>query len=75
MYHVTPDEAKTRLDELLKAALQGETVFICQDSNHSVQLVPVTHTSGERVAGSGKGTFTMSDDFDAPLADFAEYMR
>jgi antitoxin (DNA-binding transcriptional repressor) of toxin-antitoxin stability system len=74
MYSVTADEAKSRLDELLTAALQGEAVFMSQDSDHIVQLVPITHTKRSRLAGSGKGTFTMSDDFDAPLADFAGYM-
>jgi hypothetical protein len=28
----------------------------------------------KRKAGSAKGKFIMSDDFDAPLEDFAEYM-
>jgi len=75
MYQVTPDEAKTQLNDLIKAALAGETVFITQDAEHKVQLVPITHTTRDRVAGIGKGTFTMSDDFDAPLSDFEEYMR
>ena len=75
MYQVTPDEAKARLDDLIKAAFDGEAVFITQDAEHKVQLVPITQTTGDRVAGSGKGTFTISDDFDAPLPDFEEYMR
>lgn len=28
----------------------------------------------KRIAGSAKGEIFMSDDFDAPLEDFAEYM-
>ncbi|MGO8947169.1 MAG: type II toxin-antitoxin system Phd/YefM family antitoxin [Ktedonobacterales bacterium] len=75
MYQMTPDEAKEHLDDLIKAALAGEMVFIAQDAEHTVQLVPITHTTHDRVAGSGKGTFTMRDDFDAPLPDFEEYMR
>lgn len=75
MYQVTPDETKAHLEDLIKAPLQGETVFIAQDTEHKVQLIPITHTKRNRVAGSGKGTFTMSDDFDAPLPDFAEYMK
>ena len=74
MYQVTPDEAKARLDDLIKAALQGEMVFITQDAEHKVQLVPITQSKRDRVAGSGKGTFSLSDDFDAPLPDFEEYM-
>lgn len=75
MYQVTPDEAKDQLNDLINAALRGETVLIAQDSEHKVQLVPITHPKRNRVAGSGKGTFTMSDDFDAPLPDFEEYTR
>lgn len=75
MYQVTPDEAKAHLEDLIKAALQGEMVFIAQDKEHKVQLIPITYANRNRVAGSGKGTFTMSDDFDAPLLDFAEYMQ
>lgn len=58
MYHVTPDEAKAYLGDLIKAALDGETVFITQDPEHTVQLMPITQTTGDRVAGSGKGTCT-----------------
>ncbi|TAK66147.1 MAG: DUF2281 domain-containing protein [Bacteroidetes bacterium] len=29
----------------------------------------------KRQFGSGKGTFVMADDFDAPLDDFKEYMQ
>jgi len=75
MYQVTSDEAKAHLDDLIKAALDGETVVITQDGEHKVQLVPITPATRDRVAGSGKGTFTISDDFDAPLPDFEEYMR
>lgn len=78
MYQVTPDEAKAQLNDLIQAALAGEAVFITQDAEHKVQLVPVTpitQTKRDRVAGTGKGTFTMSEDFDAPLPDFEEYMR
>jgi antitoxin (DNA-binding transcriptional repressor) of toxin-antitoxin stability system len=75
MYRVTPEEAEDHLRDLIKAALEGETVIIAQDAEHQVQLVPITHSTHDRVSGSGKGTFTMSDDFDAPLPDFEEYMQ
>jgi antitoxin (DNA-binding transcriptional repressor) of toxin-antitoxin stability system len=75
MQQVTPEEAEARLRDLIKAALEGETVIITEDAEHQVQLVPITRSAHDRVAGSGKGTFTMSDDFDAPLPDFEEYTR
>ncbi|WIG60281.1 MAG: hypothetical protein OJF49_003029 [Ktedonobacterales bacterium] len=75
VHQVTPDEAKDQLNDLINAALRGETVLIAQDSEHKVQLVPIIHMQRNRAAGSGKGIFTMSDNFDAPLPDFEEYLR
>ena len=75
MHQVTPAEAGAHLRDLIKAALEGETVIITQDAEHQVQLVPITRSTHDPVAGSGKGTFTMSDDFDAPLPDFEEYTK
>jgi antitoxin (DNA-binding transcriptional repressor) of toxin-antitoxin stability system len=73
LHQVTPEEAEAHLGELIKAALEGETVIITQDAKHQVQLVPIARNTHDRVAGSGKGTFTMSDDFDVPLPEFEEY--
>ncbi|MGZ3665382.1 MAG: type II toxin-antitoxin system Phd/YefM family antitoxin [Ktedonobacterales bacterium] len=75
MSQVTPDEAKSRLLELIEAALHGETVLIAEDETHVVQLVPVSRAKRQRKAGSAKGTIQMSPDFDAPLPEFEEYMR
>jgi antitoxin (DNA-binding transcriptional repressor) of toxin-antitoxin stability system len=70
MHQVTPEEAGAHLRDLIKAALEG--VIIAQDAEHQVHLVPITRSTHDRVAGSGKGTFTMSDDFDAPLPEFEQ---
>lgn len=35
---------------------------------------PVNQTASRGSYGSLKGTFQMSDDFDAPLEDFKDYM-
>lgn len=73
MYHVKLDEATTRLPDLLAAAMQGEDVLI-SDDQHTVRLVPVTHTLKRRQFGSAKGLIRIADDFDAPLDDFRPYM-
>jgi antitoxin (DNA-binding transcriptional repressor) of toxin-antitoxin stability system len=73
MRQVTPEEFGAHLRDFIKAALEGDTVIITQDAEHQVQLVPITRSARDRVAGSG--TFTMSDDFDAPPPDFEEYTR
>lgn len=67
-------EARSRLAELVLAALRGEQVYIEAESRQ-VQLVPIIATRGRRVFGSARGLVHMTDDFDAPLGDFAPYMR
>ena len=42
MQDISPDEAKSRLGELIDAALRGERIVIMRDDQHAVQLVPVT---------------------------------
>jgi antitoxin (DNA-binding transcriptional repressor) of toxin-antitoxin stability system len=67
-------EAQTQLSQLIAEAQQGKTVLIVDDSNQTVQLIPVTSHPGKRKAGSARGQITIAPDFDAPLADFNEYM-
>ena len=53
-----------------------------QEVLHFVQFLKQKHKQSEknetprksRKAGSAKGMFTMADDFEAPIEDFAEYM-
>jgi len=75
MQRVGIDEAAKRLAELVDAAIGGEDVFIVMDDERVVQLVSVKQAGRRRVFGSAKGLITMSDDFDAPLEDFREYME
>ncbi|MBO9320064.1 DUF2281 domain-containing protein [Chloroflexus sp. MS-CIW-1] len=73
MLQVSLEEAKSRLLELVNAALKGETVVILKDLQEAVQLVPAI-PQARRQFGSAKGLIVMSEDFDAPLADFNAYM-
>jgi antitoxin (DNA-binding transcriptional repressor) of toxin-antitoxin stability system len=80
MFQLTPDEAKSHLEELIEAAMRGEQVLIGADKQHAVQLVPVTPPTTSapkhnRHAGTAKGMIVVADDFDAPLADFDAYTR
>jgi antitoxin (DNA-binding transcriptional repressor) of toxin-antitoxin stability system len=74
MQRVTVSQAQSDLPTLIEAAVNGETVLIMNDDQQAVQLVPLTAKKQKRHAGSGKGTMTIADDFDAPLPDFQEYM-
>lgn len=72
---VSIEDAKTQLSELITAAFNGEEVFITQDGQRVVQLVPFVQSKGNRQAGSAKGMIHMSEGFDEPLEDFKEYME
>jgi antitoxin (DNA-binding transcriptional repressor) of toxin-antitoxin stability system len=75
MYKVNLDDAQKRLRDLVNAALSGEDVFIVKDDQQTVHLTPVIHPMHHPQFGSAKGLIDISDDFDAPLEDFAEYME
>ena len=72
MYTVLLEKATDCLPELVQHALNGEPVFL-RDGSHQVRLVPAPVSLIERHAGSAAGQMWMSDDFDEPLDDFAEY--
>jgi prevent-host-death family protein len=74
MYQVSVNEASSQLAELVEAAIRGEAVFITKNGSETVQLVPVTPALPKPQFGSAKGFITMSDDFDAPLEDFKDYI-
>ena len=46
-------------------------MWIAKDDREAVRLVPLA-TVGYCQYGSAQGLVTMADDFDAPLADFAD---
>lgn len=67
-------EAQVRLLDLVDAAIRGQAVFITKDNQKIVQLVPIELSRQRPRFGSAKSLIAMADDFDAPLADFDEYM-
>mgnify|MGYP001059966837 CR=1 FL=1 len=72
MQTVSIKEAQARLLDLIDAVLKGEKVLIVKDEE-AVELVPAGRLT-PRQFGSAQGLIVMADDFDAPLADFDEYM-
>jgi prevent-host-death family protein len=72
MSTVHVDEARARLPELIREAAEGGEVVIAREDGTAVRLVPVAELARPRF-GSARGLFTMADDFDAPLEDFAPY--
>lgn len=78
MIRVTVDEAKDRLAELIEAALRGEGVYIDIDGEQGkreVQLVSGATGLPARGFGSMRGRLWISETFDDPLDDFADYQK
>jgi antitoxin (DNA-binding transcriptional repressor) of toxin-antitoxin stability system len=73
VYQVSYRDAVARLKDLIEAAIRGEIVYIAEDDQHIVQLIPVSSSSSTRLFGSAKGQIQIEDDFDAPLEEFQEY--
>ena len=72
----TVKSAQSNLNELLSDAHKGKTVVITAENGWAVQLVPTPiRAKKPRIAGSARGQVWMSDDFDDPLEDFADYME
>ena len=72
----TVKSAQDCLNELLSAAHKGKTVVITAENGWAVTLVPTQiRAKKPRKAGSARGQVWMSDDFDDPLEDFADYME
>jgi antitoxin (DNA-binding transcriptional repressor) of toxin-antitoxin stability system len=75
-YQVDFLEAKETLLELIEKTIAGEEIVITKDNEPVVKLVQ-TQSPKKRwpsKAGSAKGLVWISDDFDAPLDDFHDYM-
>lgn len=74
MQQISVRDAQTVLQDLLDAAVRGETVLIVGENEQMVQLVPVAAGKHSRKAGSAEGLIMFAEDFDAPLPDFDGYM-
>ena len=72
MHTILVEEAQSRLADLIREAAEGEVVVIAREDGTAVRLVPIDSVGVPRF-GSARGLFTMADDFDAPLEDFAPY--
>ena len=60
-------EAKTHLSRLLERVAAGEEICITRRGEEVARLMPAR--SSERRLGGDRGTFTVPEDFDAPLEE------
>jgi prevent-host-death family protein len=73
MILVNVHEAKSQLSALLLAVEKGEEVVIARNGAPVAQLVLYTEHKG--LLGCAEGSVSyMSEDFDAPLDDFKDYV-
>jgi len=73
MPQIPLEEARTHLDELIQAAVNGDEVVITKDSKPVVRVVAIAATKPRPSFGSARGKIHMAEDFDAPLEDFKPY--
>jgi prevent-host-death family protein len=67
-------EAKTRLPELLERVREGHVYRITKRGIPVAELRPIDKPPRRPKRGEDRGKIWMSDDFDAPLDDFKDYM-
>ncbi len=65
-------EAKSKLSQMINAALDGDEVVITRNGKETVRLVPVPKKDGDWI-GIYDGQIIIHDDFDEPLEEFEEY--
>lgn len=66
-------EAKTRFSEVIREVSAGERYIVTRNGEKVAEIIPYKKHP-RRKRGSMKGYFSnMSDDFNEPLEDFAEY--
>ena len=75
MTTVAMEQAQETLPHLIDVVAHGEHVVITRDRVPVAELVPVVGSKPTPTFGSAKGMIEMSEDFDAPLDDFREYME
>jgi prevent-host-death family protein len=64
-------DAKARFSEVVRNAMLGDTIIITKENRPVVRITAIK--PAKRMPGTGKG-IRMAADFDAPLADFADYV-
>lgn len=70
---VNIQDAKARLSELVRLALQGEEVVIARHNKPVIRLQVIAEARTRRRLGTWAGQIHLAEDFDAPLEDFEDY--
>jgi len=54
--------------------MNGEDIIIAKSNIPVVKIIPIKGSKPKRKLGTAKGTIKLSDDFDAPIDDFKDYV-
>lgn len=65
-------EAKSKLSQMINAALEGEEVIITRNGQETAQLVRVNRKNRRNWIGMYEGEIVIHDDFDEPLEESEE---
>ncbi|PSB25720.1 type II toxin-antitoxin system Phd/YefM family antitoxin [Stenomitos frigidus] len=74
MHQVNLKEEASQLAALIEEVASGEEVVITRSDGTSFQIVQLNTAKPRPKFGSAKGLVSLSDDFDAPLEDFEDYV-
>jgi len=74
MQKISVRDAEKQLRRLINKADQGEEVVITRGDGASFKLVPLPKQKPRPTFGSAEGEIWISEDFDAPLDDFEDYV-
>ena len=75
MTKISVEEAQTKLHELIHELPPGEELIITEDDLAVARLISTLPVTPRKLGGL-RGTITyIAPDFDAPLDDFAGYMK
>jgi antitoxin (DNA-binding transcriptional repressor) of toxin-antitoxin stability system len=72
---VSLTEAAASLNDLVRAAIDGEEVILLDGDRPAIRLTPIIPVKPRPKFGSAKGLIWISDDFDEPLEEMKEYME
>lgn len=74
MHKISVHDAEKQLRNLVDEAARGKEVVITRVDGAAFKLVPLSKLTPRPTFGSAKDEVWMSEDFDAPLDDFEDYM-
>ena len=79
MQNIDVSQAQALLPTLLEAVYKkGDEIIFTQNEQPIAKLSSVNKIKGTKASrwepGSAKGMVTIKEDFDEPIADFAEYL-